>query len=455
MRKIHLFQFENMYFLLNADTLEIYEIDEDTFRELVAYTNLQNYSLSSDLQNALIDEGILLKNSEYEHEIQEASQISNSRNSNLSFRSLLLGISNICNMNCEYCYGLGGDYGRESKMMDLNVAKKAVDFMVDHSGDHDELFICFFGGEPLLGFDTIVKVVDYCTELSHSVNKTFRYSMTTNATLINDKMADFFKEHHFSIMVSIDGDREVNDAYRTLNDGKGSYDKIQAGINCLKKHGIRFTARATVCAPNLNLNEIYSYEKSLGATDVILTLVTVDPHSRLHIDDSQNDYILNEYKEMANSYFKAVSSGNYKERSPIRRMIEPFYIKSRRTVPCRAGLSYFAVNYQGDIFPCQRYMGDDRYILGNVFSGNFTSGKLNEFLGFNVLSKTTCNLCWARFLCAGSCHYTTTLSNDDLTGGCDDKKCSILKGIFEIAIYTYWRLKQLGPDTLDKIFDDN
>lgn len=434
---------ENTYLMLNSDTLEIYELDNSTFHELRNYIS-NGKKMSDELVEQLKNAGIYLESEIYFNEITEKELIINHKS---DINSIVLGITNTCNMKCEYCYGEGGNYGRNNRIMKYSTAIRAIDYLISNTKSKD-IYVCFFGGEPLIGYDLMEKIVLYCNKIAEVSNIKFHYSITTNATLINDKMASFFKANNISILISIDGDKVVHDSYRLLNDHSPSHDKVISGINILKKHNVRFSTRATICNPNLDLYDIFKYEKSLGANNVVLSLVSVQKDSSLYVGKIYHEKIINEYQKIANDYYAAIANGDYGAKNIFRKTIGVFYYKKMRINPCGAGTNMVAINYEGNIFPCQRFMGDDNYIIGNINDG-FVEGLREKFTCYNVM-RTCCCECWAKHLCAGSCRHTRMTSNDSTETV--NENCDIILKIYEIAIHLYWRLKQLDSKIFEIIF---
>lgn len=440
LRNIHLFEANNTFLMLNSDTLDIYELDELTYCELGNYIT-NGTKMSDELEKQLKNTGLYLKSETYFNEVKENKLISNN---GASINSIVLEIVNACNMKCKYCYGNGGNYGRNNRIMNYSTAQQAIDYVVTNTKSKD-IYVCFFGGEPLIGYVLMKKIIKYCNEVADTSNIKFHYSLTTNATLINEERANFLKSNDVSTLVSIDGDKKVHDSYRLLNDNSPSHDKVISGINALKKSGIRFSTRATICAPNLELYNIFKYEKSLGANNVILSLVSTQKDNSLHVGKIYHNDIINEYQKIADDYFATIVGGDYKAKNIFRKTIGAFYYKKMRINPCGTGTNMVAINYEGNIFPCQRFMGDDNYVIGNINDG--IDEKLRERFTYYNVTRTYCSECWAKHLCAGSCHHTRMTSGDMVSENCD-----IILKIYEIAIFLYWRLKQFDPQIFKKIF---
>ena len=110
--------------------------------------------------------------------------------------------------------------------MSAEVGKKALDFLVENSGNRRNLEVDFFGGEPLMNFDVVKEIVAYGRDLEKTHDKKFRFTLTTNGVLLNDEVMEFANKEMGNVVLSIDGRKEVHDHMRPFRNGKGSYDMI-------------------------------------------------------------------------------------------------------------------------------------------------------------------------------------------------------------------------------------
>jgi len=141
-------------------------------------------------------------------------------------KSMCLNVAHDCNLRCKYCFASTGDFGGGRKLMPFEVGKAALDFIVKNSGSRHNLEVDFFGGEPLMNFDVVKRLVEYGRKLEKEYNKHFRFTITTNGVLLDDEKIDFINREMKNVVLSIDGRREVNDKMRPHADGRGSYDEI-------------------------------------------------------------------------------------------------------------------------------------------------------------------------------------------------------------------------------------
>lgn len=222
-----IFENDNRKYIYCVIDNKIFEIDDKTLGLLnqdgKTYEETKN-NLSSLFSEDELDE---LINSMHELGLIE-NETHNFKN-NLdqmpgNITSLILLVAQDCNLRCSYCYADEGKYYNSGKM-DVNTAKKSVDFLIEKSAS-EKIGICFFGGEPLLNFELIKEVVGYCYKKEKETGKKFGFSMTTNGTLINNEIEEFIIKNHISIQISIDGDKKTHDANRYYNGKLGSYETV-------------------------------------------------------------------------------------------------------------------------------------------------------------------------------------------------------------------------------------
>ena len=136
------------------------------------------------------------------------------KNRNTVVKALCLHVAHSCNLSCSYCFASQGRYHGDRALMSFEVGKRAMDFLIENSGTRRNLEVDFFGGEPLMNFDMVKKLVAYCREQEKIHNKNFRFTMTTNGVLIDDDVIDFCNKECHNVVLSLDGRKEVNDRFR-------------------------------------------------------------------------------------------------------------------------------------------------------------------------------------------------------------------------------------------------
>ena len=106
---------------------------------------------------------------------------------NAPIKALCLHVSHDCNLRCKYCFAETGDFGTGRKIMPVETGKKAIDFLIEKSTGRENLELDFFGGEPLMAWETVVETVKYARSIEKQHGKNFRFTMTTNGVLLDDE----------------------------------------------------------------------------------------------------------------------------------------------------------------------------------------------------------------------------------------------------------------------------
>ena len=168
--------------------------------------------------------------------------------------------------------------------MTFETAKKAIDIFNDHTGYDEELYIGFYGGEPLMNYKLLKQCVEYAEESMR--DKKINFSMTTNATLITKRVSEFLIDHPFQITISLDGPLEVHDRNRIFINNKGSYQATMRGIKNLvevsEEKGVRPPIGFNMVNAGPNIEENYELMQQLiDSTDWLppnppATTTTVD-----------------------------------------------------------------------------------------------------------------------------------------------------------------------------------
>lgn len=184
-----------------------------------------------------------------------------------NFHVLAKPIGPICNLDCKYCFYL------EKEALYPQVAKWAMreevleSYVRQYIEAHDTPVVHFAwqGGEPtLLGVDYFRRLVEF--EKKYANGKRIENAFQTNGVLLNDAWAEFFKENEFLIGISIDGPRELHDAYRVDKGGQPTFDRVLRGLETLKRHSVEFNTLTTVHRANADFPlEVYRFLKEVGS----------------------------------------------------------------------------------------------------------------------------------------------------------------------------------------------
>lgn len=275
-------------------------------------------------------------------------------------KTMMLLVSEYCNMRCLYCYGSYGSKVKP-KLMNEKTLKLAIDFAV-RIGIRK---VGLFGGEPLLNFDLIKKAVEY------GKGKDMEFGITTNGTIVTDEIADFCKEHNIKVSVSIDGPKEVHDLCRVYPDGRGTYDDVIRGIKKLSERGILSALEMTYSAKHPE--DLKMIIDALAPFSKLITCACVDgprnaPYKDLII---RGDRLRKYYQTLStieldgNLKSGAVRVGGVTEL--MVRLLSP--IKYINPIICSGLADRVMVSSDGDMYPCPETMKKE-YCLGNIGDEN-------------------------------------------------------------------------------------
>lgn len=320
-------------------------------------------------------------------------------------KALCLHIAHTCNLNCSYCFASQGKYHGDRALMSFEVGKRALDFLVENSGTRHNLEVDFFGGEPLMNFDVVKQLVAYARSIEKEKGKNFRFTLTTNGMLIDDDVIDFANKECCNVVLSLDGRKEVHDRFRVDYSGNGSFDKIVPKFKELvEKRGNKdYYMRGTFTHHNPDFLEDIKTMLNLGFTELSMEpVVCADTdESALTYDDLP--VVLEQYEKLAELMIQRRKEGNPFTFYHYMIDLQGGPCIYKRISGCGSGTEYMAVTPWGDLYPCHQFVGDDKYLLGNIFDGVKNTAIQDEFMECNVYSRQECRDCWARLYCSGGC----------------------------------------------------
>ena len=366
-------------------------IDENTIREQIV-------DAISDVEE-LKSEGSLFSRDIYEDYISEF------KSRDTVVKALCLHIAHDCNLACRYCFAEEGEYKGKKGLMTYEVGKQALDFLIENSGNRRNLEVDFFGGEPLMNFQVVEDLVKYGRQQEKIHNKNFRFTLTTNGVLLNDHIMEFANKEMSNVVLSVDGRKEVHDYMRPSHNGKGSYDIIMSKFERLaeSRNQTDYYVRGTFTKNNLDFAEDVKHLAELGFKQISVEPVVSDPADPYSINEEDIPAIFEEYDRLAKYMLEKRKEGD--EFNFFHFMIDlsggPCVAK--RLSGCGSGTEYLAVNPWGDLYPCHQFVGQEEFLMGNVFDGINKPDIVEEFRGISVYSKENCKTCFAKFYCSGGC----------------------------------------------------
>lgn len=350
-------------------------------------------------------------------------------------KALCLHVAHTCNLNCSYCFASQGKYKGERALMNLDVGKRALDFLVENSGGRKNLEVDFFGGEPLMNWEVVKDIVRYGRSIEEKTGKHFRFTLTTNGMLVDDDVIEFSNKEMHNVVMSIDGRREVHDYYRKDYAGNGSYDKIIPKFQKFAKaRGERgYYVRGTFTHRNTDFTNDLFHLADLGFTQLSMEPVVCSASDPEALNEDDFPKLCEQYEILAKEMIRRKKEG--REITFYHYMIDlshgPCIYK--RISGCGSGTEYMAVTPWGDLYPCHQFVGDEKFLMGNIWDGVKNEDVRGEFRQCNVYSRRECDDCWARLYCSGGCAANAYHATGSITGTYE-YGCRLFKKRIECAI---------------------
>jgi uncharacterized protein len=378
---------------------------------------------------------------------------------NFPLQTMVMNLTNQCNLSCQYCYEFGEDKVAtpegKPKFMDFETASASVDYLFTQSAGRHGLHITFFGGETLMNFPLLKKVVGYARQKAAEQGRSVDFSLTTNATLLTPAIIEYLSENEIGVTVSMDGDKAAHDKFRVFSNGKGSYDIIEPRVRALiKEHKTRpIVARVTMTSQAMDVLGTYRHLKNdLGFHEIGFAPVTTSPNRLYSIDNRGLDSVLDQFGVLAAEYLAHALRGEHHGFSNVSDTLSELHQGVNKSHPCGAGLGLVGVGPSGDIAPCHRFVDSDTHTLGHVSTG-IDKAKQNDFLSRgHIQVKTDCRTCWARPVCAGGCHHEAYVRYGD-TGHPNLHYCDWIRGWTNTCLEIYGAIAAENPDFLRHFSD--
>ena len=350
-------------------------------------------------------------------------------------KALCLHVAHTCNLNCSYCFASQGKYHGDRALMSFEVGKRALDFLIEHSGRRTNLEVDFFGGEPLMNWDLVKQLVAYARTQEEPNHKKFRFTLTTNGMLIDDDVIDFANREMSNVVLSLDGRKEIHDRLRVDYAGKGSYDRIVPRFRKLvaSRGGKNYYMRGTFTHANPDFTKDVFHMADLGFTELSMEPVVCAPGDPAALTPEDLEIVKEQYEILAKDMLR-----REKEGKPI-----TFYhymldltggpCVYKRISGCGSGTEYMAVTPWGDLYPCHQFVGEEKYKLGNIWDGVTNTALREDFRSCNAYARKECDDCWARLYCSGGCAANAYHATGSIRG-VYEAGCELFKKRIECAI---------------------
>lgn len=357
------------------------------------------------------------------------------KNNNNDIKALCLHVSHACNLSCSYCFAGEGRYCGAASLMNPEVGKRVIDFLIENSGKRKNLEVDFFGGEPLLNWDVVKQIVAYARDKEKSQGKNFRFTLTTNGVLIDDDVIDFSNREMTNVVLSLDGRKEVHDRLRKTPDGKGSYDVIVPKFKqfVLKRGGRGYYIRGTFTRHNRDFTNDILHMANLGFSELSMEPVVSKKGDPYALTEEDLPELFLQYERLALEMLKRKKEGRGFTFYHYMLDLKGGPCIYKRLSGCGSGTEYLAVTPEGVLYPCHQFVGDPAFVMGDIWNGVTDTRQRDAFSRCSAYSRSECRDCWARLYCSGGCAanaYHATGSID----GVYELGCRLFKKRIECAV---------------------
>ena len=410
---IHLFQQNGMNIVMDVNSGIVHVVDDVTYKVLAYYNGTNRgmvlANLAKDYEEAELNEVMDDLDELIAKEVLFAPMDKNYKmaiEDRPIIKALCINIAHDCNLRCQYCFAGQGGYGQWRMLMSFDVARRAVDFLIAHSGPREHCELDFFGGEPLMNWHVVQQTIDYVHKQEKKHGKKIKMSLTTNGLLLDKEKVKYLTDNHISLILSLDGRKEMHDRMRPGVHGEGTYDEIVKNLQyCVaNRKGEEYYVRGTFTRYNMDFTTDVIDMIDKGFPAVSMEPVVGEDTADYSIKEEDLPRVKAEYDRLAKLFIAREEEGR------------PFFFfhfnmdlwkgpcLPKRLRGCGAGHEYLAVVPNGDIYPCHQFVGREGYVIGHVYEGLKNFKMMRDFRMNHVFSKPECVDCWAKFFCSGGCH---------------------------------------------------
>jgi uncharacterized protein len=393
-------------------------------------------------------------------------------------RHVILNITEDCNFRCSYCKFTGGfDYSRRhsERSMPWEVVKKSIDFLVNGANyylngtDHD-IVLGFYGGEPLLEANKIFDAIEYVKHEYSDLFPRFRYSLTTNCSCLTEPIIHKLIEYDTSLLLSLDGPKELNDRYRLTQSRSGSFEIIQEAINRIKKIDSEFfrtrVGFSTVCSPEYRLREVIDYFRNyFSEGNRVFRISSVNIYDTDFFEkfdlEAERKELLKDEVDLQEEYIQKKIRGEYDGvlssifDQGLNRIHKRYVFETPEEIfpngICLPGLQRILVDTEGNFHVCEKIEWNRP--IGNLEDG-FDIDSIYSLI-YQYIDSTggDCSDCWAVRFCSDC--YMSAIDGADFSRQVKEKKCRSTRNNVLKDMQAYVRIMEKNPQAFSMKREDD
>jgi uncharacterized protein len=460
LREFHIFNYDGNPYLIEVGSMAAHQISPRLAAMIARVASTSGGLIPESEMRELRKLKLIVSEGVTPSEAPPESKSGESRkNVEYPVTSIILLLAQECNMRCVYCYGVGGKFAGGG-LMSEETAFRAVDWLIANSRNASKVNIGFCGGEPLLNFPLMRKVVSQAMTKAAEKCKQINFYIATNGSLLTDEIISFLVDEKIDLLISFDGPPEYQNRHRIFKDGRGSYDRVHANIQKLRAVFPNLRGRATVYgdADPFRIKEGmeqagFTHCAVIKASPAILSARSTSSPSDDGFGEQELERLKAYNREQTDQLLAYIRERKINKDCPPRLLpaIAGIGSAEKRLYGCGIGKTLVAVSVTGDIYPCPSFVGQEELRMGNI--ADYNAGELNDYHRAAVDHLPECRNCWARYYCGGGCFY----NNKARTGNMhrpDVQVCMEKKATFEGLIHAWCRLDDGDKKYLKDILND-
>ncbi|AVO36320.1 quinohemoprotein amine dehydrogenase maturation protein [Pukyongiella litopenaei] len=362
--------------------------------------------------------------------------------------TIVLNVNTGCNLACSYCYKEDLAIPSRGQKMAFDTARRAVELLLRENPGRDSYNIVFFGGEPLSNLPLIRQVVDWAEPHFAALGSAVNFSLTTNATLLTEEIVDWLDRHRFGLTVSMDGPKAMHDLNRKTVGGKGTYDAVAKKARMLlaryrsKPVGVRVTLTAGVT----RIHEIWDHLKNdIGFAEVGFSPVTSGEMDAFNLSGDELGEVFSGMKSLGALFLAEALEGRNIGFSNMHQLMQDLWEGRSKALPCGAGVGMLAVNHDGALNLCHRFVGSELDPFGSVETGIAREELAGFIKSRSDRTEKGCATCRIRNLCAGGCYHESYAHFSDPLKPAYHY-CDLMRDWVDFGIGIYSRLIREAPE---------
>jgi uncharacterized protein len=332
----------------------------------------------------------------------------------------------VCNLGCKYCFFLSKEnlYPGSSFRMTDDLLEEYIRQYIQ-SQRVTEAAISWQGGEPtLMGLDFFRRSIEY-VEKYKKPYMTIQYTLQTNGTLLDDEWCKFFRENNFLVGLSLDGPRQLHDAYRVDKGGNPTFDRVMRGLRLMQEHAVQFNILTCVHAANADHPlEVYRFFRDETDAEFIQFIPIVERENKTGFQEGNKVTDRSVGAEQYGSFLIGVFD-EWVRRDVGRIFLQIFDVSLAAWVGEPPSLCIFsptcgnalALEHNGDLYSCDHFV-EPEYLLSNIKEQpmiDLVASDKQQRFGLDKLNTLPlyCQKCSVRFACHGGCPKNRFMETPD------------------------------------------